>query len=145
MNEEVLALWLKALRGGYYSRARRELKKTVYDSDSSIQKTQYCVFGVLCRLAEKKGIVQFERVVDACNQDHSWRCYSQTNSDDWSECYPPNAVCEWAGIDPQHVDDAEICNNGPIHKLIVLNDEGIGFWRMATWIEENREILGRKI
>ena len=112
MDKQVKAQWLTALRSGHYKQGHEWLRRN----------NAYCCLGVLCNLYDAT----------------QWRP-SNGNGELYSYggvaeeyIYPPNAVWQWAGIDPE-VDAEKVGAD-----LALLNDEKeMSFDQIADYIAAN--------
>ena len=112
MNKQVKAQWLTALRRGHYKQGHKCLRP----SDA------YCCLGVLCDLYDA---TQWQP-----SKGSQGELYSYGKSGNY--IYPPDAVWQWAGIDP----DVYAENVGA--DLARMNDEKeMSFYQIADWIAAN--------
>ncbi|MFC4114138.1 hypothetical protein [Nonomuraea zeae] len=120
MNAEVKADWVAALRSGEYTQAEGKL----FDPETG----GYCCLGVLCNLAEKKGLIQ--RQVDEADGT-VWFGPSYTVLED-------ETVRTWAGLDSSNPDLPH--PNGDDYlpgSAAGLNDNGFTFSQIADLIEKH--------
>lgn len=112
LKKKVKEAWLTALRGN-----RRQIKGGLRGRRTQDGRMGFCCLGVLCDLG-KDASKKWE-------QSNDW-CLGDEFTYDGTAGYPPNYVLERAGLDRT---DAEI--------LAQMNDNGIGFKRIARWIEKH--------
>lgn len=110
MNEEIKAEWLTALRSGDYAQGNGRLR-TAGD--------RFCCLGVLCDIAEKRGIV------DSVLDEGRYR-YGEDGT-----AYLPAEVAEWSGVPWQGV----LSDEWQAYDLTVMNDKGVPFSMIADVIE----------
>lgn len=116
MKKNVARKWINALRSGKYKKTTGALKRT----DGS-----YCALGVLCDLYKRDGKPLGEKT-------------SKNPEDEFYDAVriggevqmPPKKVLNWAGLGQIQAED-----------IASLNDFGDSFKRIATFIEQNKEIL----
>ncbi len=117
MKQEVMKIWVDALRSGEYWQGHLQLKTITHGE------VTHCCLGVLCELYNKH---TDEPLIETINDDHC-------SFDYYSVSLPP-VVQVWAGMES---------NDGrfPSGNLSSLNDEGKPFEQIAKVIEENVERL----
>jgi hypothetical protein len=118
MKPEIKAEWLDALRSGEYQQASGKL----YDAQTG----GYCCLGVLCDLAERRGIVS--RTADGDGTVFFGSAHAIVDDD---------GVQEWAGLvspNPE-VPDPDYVDGKFKTSLAGLNDEGKTFAELADMIE----------
>lgn len=103
--------WIEALRGN-----RRQIRR-VLKGKRDDGRTGYCCLGVLCDLGDKSS-QRWEKDITLSGRVE-WKY-------DGNISFPPLNVYDKSGLD---VEDAKT--------LAQMNDNGIGFKRIATWIERN--------
>lgn len=94
-NKEIIKEWVAALRSGEYEQARGALKeyrefdpsRGEFGEYVNLEKGRFCCLGVLCDLAERKGIVKGKPDV-----------LGSTVMFDGTGGLPPLSVENWAGI-----------------------------------------------
>jgi hypothetical protein len=106
MDNDLKQRWLDALRNGTYQQGQSRLRT---------QAGRYCCLGVLCDISgkgewRKRGAEWYYEV-----------------GDDSDFAYPPPAIAD------SIIDDAE---NGLFDKLTSMNDSGVPFTEIATYIEK---------
>ena len=114
LKPRVKKAWLEALRGN-----RRQVQgflKARRDKDNRIG---FCCLGVLCDLGEKS-TEMWEETFCTLGDDHL--CFEYDSND----VFPSDDVLHHSGLDSL---DAGI--------LASMNDDGIGFKRIANWIERH--------
>lgn len=119
MNPEVKAEWLAALRSGAYKQAQARL----FDPETG----GYCCLGVLCDIAEKRGVIK--RRVD--DDGIVWFGNSYTVVED-------RRVREWAGLDCSNPELPHV--KGPDYvssSAAGHNDNGLSFAEIADLIEQH--------
>ncbi len=113
MKANVAEMWTEALRSGKYYQGRGALVT---------ENGEHCCLGVLCDIAVREGVVDFDEV---------------GRTFDGVDAELPESVMEWAGMDyPEGV------FSGPDGNLVSLNDDYLlNFDEIARVIEEFREEL----
>jgi hypothetical protein len=94
-NTEIIKEWVAALRSGEYEQCEGSLKlyrefnnaKGKFGDWEELEKPRFCCLGVLCDLAEQKGITKAEPMKNGA-----------TVSFDGGQGLPPESVENWAGI-----------------------------------------------
>jgi hypothetical protein len=128
VNAEIAKKWVAALRSGEYRQSKSQLRR----GDG------FCCLGVLCELAAKEGVGQWNGTAFTTDRMHMGGDFVDfVNHRDVH--YLPHGVTGWACVqskDPQVLDD----NNGKSH-LSELNDNGFTFDQIATIIEKQAEML----
>ncbi|MEU7863451.1 hypothetical protein [Nonomuraea sp. NPDC049141] len=119
MNSEVKTEWLAALRSGEYKQAKGKL----YD----LKTDGYCCLGVLCDLAEKRGLIK--RVVDE-SDGTVWFGPSFTVVED-------ETVRAWAGLADSNPSLPDPDDDFFGYSAAGLNDEGYTFAQIADLIEKH--------
>lgn len=119
MNPEVKAEWLDALRSDNYAQGRGMLRS---------QNNDFCCLGVLCDLAERKGIVKSERPIAS---DRFVYGDPDLRSNGISGLLP-SAVQVWAGITSS---DGQFGDDQDRNSLADQNDKGKTFEEIADLIE----------
>lgn len=127
MKQEIAERWVQALRSGEYKQGLSRLR-TKDDG--------YCCLGVLCDLASKEGVGEWNY-----HQSHAAWYYQKKgiepgviDSEVMDDVYIPKFVIEWAGMDATS-------NSGRYNEeeetkyLAVDNDGGKSFSEIATIIE----------
>lgn len=124
MKKSIATKWVAALRSGAYKQGTGTLR----DSENN----SFCCLGVLCNLHA---------------QEHPGLARKETDPDSYmghSE-FLPEKVKKWAGMiseEGEPVDRSDITIKGEeFVSLTDVNDSGISFKRIATWIEKNYEKL----
>ena len=117
MKQEVMRIWVDALRSGEYTQGVGCLKSTSGD---------HCCLGVLCELYDKNNE---EKLIRVEWEDNKVSFNSSTMS-------LPDEVRTWAGMDYY---DGSI--PGLSTSLAVLNDDEVSFQEIADIIEQNVERL----
>lgn len=110
MNPEIKAQWLTALRSGEYVQGTGGLRSTG---------DEFCCLGVLCDLAAKVGVAEWE-------QDSYRLLYDM----DGTSAILPESVQKWAGVS-SHGDygDGYLASDN--------DSRGLSFSQIADIIEEN--------
>lgn len=104
--EEVMELWIEALRSGEYKQAKERLKS---------QSGEFCCLGVLCDLATKDGGPQWEK------DDYGVWIYAGE-----CICDPPDYITEYLGITSKE----RLC------LILMNDDENKSFKQIADYIEQ---------
>ena len=112
MNAKIKARWLKALRSGRYKQAKEQLRTGFQPGPYS-----YCCLGVLCDLARKSGIGEWD---DGKFNGHAGDL--------------PEVVVDWAGLESSN---PEVMTRAGIDYLANLNDGGRTFKQIANYIEKS--------
>jgi hypothetical protein len=127
MKQEVMKIWVDALRSGEYTQGQGCLKST---------SGNHCCLGVLCELYDKNNE---EKLIKT---EAEGRVFFNENSR-----LTPMKVVDWAGL---HFSDGSINDTpdfvmilgGPqVESLASLNDHGSSFQEIADFIEQNVERL----
>lgn len=129
MNPEIKREWLEALRSNNYVQGRGQLR----DADNS-----FCCLGVLCDLADRKGVVKSERA--------TWQDWNGERLSDYFIYYSdqdgdrslgglPFAVQNWAGLVTSS--GGYYSDLGTYETLADLNDLGATFEEIADVIEKH--------
>ena len=109
MDKQIKAQWIAALRSGQYKQGHEFLRRD----------NEFCCLGVLCDL------------YDATQWQPSSEVYSYGKGAGYY-IYPPDAVWQWAGIDP------EVGSDEVGIDLARMNDEKqMPFNQIADWIAAN--------
>lgn len=116
MRKEIADKWVAALRSGEYKQSRYSLT----DGQG------FCCLGVLCDLARKEGLGNFD----------NGEFISAINEDDYSSSHLPKVVSDWADIDTSGGYVPSLGNS-----LMHLNDNGQTFEYLADVIEQNYESI----
>lgn len=116
MKNNIAKRWVNALRSGKYKKTTGALKRT----DGS-----YCALGILCDLYKRDGKPLGERPAKNPEEDRD-----DAISMGGEIQLPPKKVLNWAGLGQMQAEE-----------IAGLNDFGDSFKRIATYIENNREIL----
>lgn len=124
MKKEIAAAWVKELRSGKYNQGREQL---VSAND------QFCCLGVLCNMAAKKGVGEWEMG----KKVKLWFYKAGKTS---SNSFLPAEVIKWAGMSHADGDGSWKTENG-YHCLSDMNDSGKKFSEIADVIERNWEFL----
>lgn len=129
-NKENIRKWVTALRSGQFKQGKSHLK---YDTDYSREgDARHCCLGVACDLAIANGV----------EMETSRRFNGQYIFGGTSKTLP-NEVTDWLGITdanpfvnvpPEYVPPGFV--GVPQERLALLNDSGVEFERIATFIEE---------
>jgi hypothetical protein len=134
MKQEVMRIWVDALRSGEYTQGRGCLKST---------SGNHCCLGVLCELYDKNNEEKLAKL------EVEGMVFFNENSR-----LTPMKVVDWAGL---HSSDGSINNSGLSdiygfglnslelpelwESLANLNDRGSSFQQIADFIEQNVERL----
>lgn len=111
MNPEIKAQWITDLRSGEFEQGTGQLH---YESTDG--KQRYCCLGVLCRLAQKAGIVTPQ--IEGDPGDGYMVRYDGATS------MLPNSVVDWAGLEDHGSGDVLITMSQRLGKVLAttLND-----------------------
>jgi hypothetical protein len=102
MNKQLKSAWIKALRSRKFKQTNSELQAG----------NKYCCLGVLCRVAQKKGLEVFEE----------------------------DGELEGGSLEDQPDEIASLLDAEHQSTLISMNDDlGRKFYEIARWIEKNVE------
>lgn len=127
MNPEIKAKWVAALRSGEYTQGTCFLKQ---ESDHP---HAFCCLGVLCDIAAKEGIIEWE--VQTWHGRSTWHAASTKTLHDKNSERLPFCVTEWAGlydVDP----DLMLSDSRRSVRVSELNDNvRLDFERIAELIE----------
>jgi hypothetical protein len=136
MNPEKKTAWLEALRSGDYAQGRNRLAVRPWSADGNTA-PKYCCLGVLCDLAVKDGVGEWEDLRGA---------FEYRGPDGkGAEYYLPLSVVRWAGLpedDNPNTSERDSSNpkctddDGESTHLGSLNDNGLSFEEIANIIEE---------
>jgi hypothetical protein len=129
MNQEVKALWLKALRSGEYQRTEGTLCRVVGEGE------RYCCLGVLTDLAAKAGVVEW--TVGSTAGENRLVVKEEVGGEEFKFTHEessalPTKVKEWAGLTE---DDPGVKWGAERSHLSTVNDQGVGFEDIADMIE----------
>jgi hypothetical protein len=128
MKQEVMRIWVDALRSGEYTQGVGCLKST---------SGNHCCLGVLCELYDKNNEEKLIKTEAEC----------MVVFDKYYSKLTPEKVVKWAGL---HFSDGAINDTpdlvmilgGPqVESLASLNDRGSSFQEIADFIEQNVERL----
>lgn len=138
MKPEVKEKWLEALRGGEYSQTLGRLKRSV-DNSGSIFPVGFCCLGVLCDLASKEGVGEW----DGNDQFVTQETLGVDNKDPSTLL---GAVRRWSGIEDSAgqliqpirlpEDPAGFNPGRKARSLASANDGGLSFLEIADIIEQ---------
>lgn len=111
MNPEIKERWIAALRSGEYKQTIGNLRV----------KDKFCCLGVLCDLAAKDGIGEWQENKNS-NRFFSTPLFAASK-------LLPSTIVSWAGLNSPRVliDDSS---------LVSLNDQGASFSEIADIIEK---------
>ena len=121
---EARALWCEALESGKYSQTQKHL----------CNKNGYCCLGVACEIfiEHETGL---EKQIDPKDD---------LGTVEYSTCrfLLPENVRQWLGIDSQNGTfsnpiSVEVKGYSPAHALVGLNDGGLNFHQISTFIRSN--------
>lgn len=127
MNPEIKAKWVAALRSGEYKQGTCFLKQ---ESDHP---HAFCCLGVLCDIAAKEGIIDWE--FQTWQGRSTWYASSTKTAQDKDSERLPFCVMEWAGLDRLDP-DLMLSDWRRSVRVSELNDrERLGFERIAELIE----------
>jgi hypothetical protein len=118
MNQEVKALWLKALRSGEYQRTEGTLCRVVGEGE------RYCCLGVLTDLAATAGENRLVVKEEVGGEEFKFT-HEESSA-------LPTKVKEWAGLTE---DDPGVKWGAERSHLSTVNDQGVGFEDIADMIE----------
>ena len=116
MNQDVKKLWVEDLRANGDKQGRHGLH--------NLENNTFCCLGRLCELAISSG-VEVETGIDSGTP--IWSTY------DGRTGYPPESVCNWAGIGKGK--DIVVTIAGSTNSLPAHNDSGASFAQIADAIE----------
>lgn len=116
MKKEIAFRWAELLESGQYKQGAGKLKNL---------SGGHCCLGVLCDMATKQGVGQWE-------EEQYF-----TASGDSRSYYPPQDVLSWAGLKSETGSFSEEVQK----RLSYLNDIGYSFAEIAETIRENWEML----
>lgn len=118
MNVEIKDRWIKALRSGKYLQTSGKL----------MDQNGFCYLGVLCDLYLQEKRLEWTIDKGSYNYSGHGKGFPLNSRGIKVETrYLPAVVREWAGLE----DAIEL-----ISKLMVLNDQGVSFKKIAKIIEE---------
>lgn len=156
MNAEIKAELVERLRSGRYIQGKEKL--AIKDDDGE----RYCCLGVLCEIAVERGIItRVEQDVECWDCENPDVCIPkiEVHYDNTYDATLPQKVVNWAGVESvdidyrvpdQNFDDYEgmgrfeseyAARSGSVKyaSLAGMNDDGVPFEEIATWIEDNVE------
>jgi hypothetical protein len=106
MNQEIKAKWVAALRSGEYRQGQDQLRSF---------NDEFCCLGVLCDLASKAGVGQWEDV-------------SHDRAFDGAKGNISESVSKWSGLKRSFCTTTRLVN--------MNDDEGFNFIEIADYIEK---------
>lgn len=132
MKPEIKARWLAALRSGEYVQGRDSLRRDLWTPASAPGEMTdaFCCLGVLCDLAAREGVVEWD------GTDVRYTFPQNARGECWENNVLPLPVMVWAGLAEDNPRVA--CNVGGYTSANVatLNDEhGFTFGEIADCIE----------
>ncbi len=115
MKPEIKEKWIKALRSKEYKQGIGNLKTSVDNC------TEYCCLGVLCDIAVKEKLIEWEEAI--AQRDMGDVKVYKPNTSDGSFYHLPKYISDWSGL--------------PIGNLVTIKDEKDGVAERLTFIHLN--------
>ena len=131
MNKDVAEKWAEALRSGEYKQGTSAL----------LMDNKHCCLGVLCEVYKKEtGDGQWSQAVGNSQATHITAALMFTTINGSDTQLPPNAVCNWAGMNEMNAYPPGVRYEGLFTHFAELNDKNrLSFDEIAELIEDQCE------